>query len=160
MNKKDLMAHLLEDLRNVLESLVHSALEAKEAATNEESKPENKYDTRGLEASYLAGAQALRAEELKRSIALLESLNLADHVDGSKPRVGTLIHIQINGEKEKFLFLLPTAGGTKATFEGKEVLVVTPDSPVGQLLLVTEEGESFDFKAGKNPIYYEILELI
>ena len=37
-----------------------------EAATNEESKAENKYDTRGLEASYMAQAQSLRVSELKK----------------------------------------------------------------------------------------------
>lgn len=41
-------------------------------ATHEESRPEDKYDTRGLEAAYLASGQAKQAAEAKRAIAQYE----------------------------------------------------------------------------------------
>ena len=53
MDKQSLHQALLMRLRADLELLERAAHTAREAATHEESKAENKYDTRGLEASYL-----------------------------------------------------------------------------------------------------------
>ena len=41
-----------------------AAKDAKENATGEETKSDGKYDTRAIEAAYLAGAQAKQAEKL------------------------------------------------------------------------------------------------
>ena len=62
--KKALVATLVEKLDNELANMKRAAKDAREAATHEEAKPENDKDTRALEASYLAGAQAARVREL------------------------------------------------------------------------------------------------
>ena len=46
MNKADVLERFVQQLESRLAILVSSAMDAKDAATNEESKPENKYDTR------------------------------------------------------------------------------------------------------------------
>ncbi len=56
--------------------LKEAALATYEAATHEESKPENEYDTRGLEASYLAGAQAKRTAEIEELLIILKHLDV------------------------------------------------------------------------------------
>jgi hypothetical protein len=43
-------------------------------ATHESSKAESKYDTRGLEAAYLAGGQARQVKEILDSIKAYEAL--------------------------------------------------------------------------------------
>ena len=60
-DKQAIIDRLVEKLQSEAEALVRAAQAAHEAATHEESRAEDHHDTRGLEASYLAGAQAQRA---------------------------------------------------------------------------------------------------
>ena len=63
LDKAKLVETILKSLEKDLEVLREAEKSTREAATHEESKPENEYDTRGLEASYLAGAQSKRIIE-------------------------------------------------------------------------------------------------
>lgn len=58
MNKTAVYQQMLEKLAIDLDVLQRAAQTAYEAATHEENIAENKYDTLGLEASYLATGQA------------------------------------------------------------------------------------------------------
>ena len=69
MNKKQIIKSFEEQIAQALSVMTQAALHAHEAATHGESKAEDQYDTRGLEASYLAGAQSRRAMELEEALA-------------------------------------------------------------------------------------------
>ena len=71
INKKELIQKLILSLEEELLALKTAAQATYQAATHEESKPENEYDTFALEASYLAGAQAKRAGQIDEIIAKL-----------------------------------------------------------------------------------------
>ena len=58
------MVQLIKQINDELEVIKKSAEIAHDDATHEESRAENKYDTRGLESSYLAGAQMERVRIL------------------------------------------------------------------------------------------------
>src|SRR4051812_3963394 len=73
VSKARVVALVVERLMAERESLVSAARAAHEAATHAESKPEDQYDTRGLEASYLAAAQARRVEEIDRAIQVFRT---------------------------------------------------------------------------------------
>ena len=62
MNKRDLLNLFANKIAEDLLVMTKAALAAHEAATHSESKAEDQYDTRGLEASYLAGAQSKRGK--------------------------------------------------------------------------------------------------
>lgn len=70
MLKKKLIELICAQLEKDLQTAIAAAVATYEAATHEESKPENEYDTRGLEASYLAGAQSKRAGEIEELLAI------------------------------------------------------------------------------------------
>ena len=108
--KRLILKQVIQILNNNLEILVNSALEAKEFSTNEESKAENKYDTRGLEASYLASGQAQRAQKLKEQIYILEQVTFSDGMECKKVGVGSLVKILVNDQDERLLFVLPSGG--------------------------------------------------
>ena len=64
MNKTHLQTLIIDKLQADL-AVAKDALKAShEAATHAESKAENKYDTRGLEAAYLADGQRKRVHEI------------------------------------------------------------------------------------------------
>ena len=60
-DKKALRRQLIEHLMERLSGFDKSAREAHAEATHEQNKAENKYDTRAIEASYLAEGQARQA---------------------------------------------------------------------------------------------------
>ena len=68
MDKNLLLQDVLSHLQTDLEQASLAALSAHEAATHEENVAENKYDTLGLEAAYLASGQARRVEELRQTL--------------------------------------------------------------------------------------------
>ena len=103
MNKKALIELVLIELKRQHQTLFNSALEAKSAATDEESKAENKYDTRGLEASYLAGAQAKRTTELEETIKVISDFLKTESFFCRFSDFPTLIYFLVHFSYDSFL---------------------------------------------------------
>lgn len=160
MNKQEILRQLISALEQTLETVREAALQAKEAATDEESQPENEYDTRGLEASYLAGAQAKRSSELQAEIQDLQKLKLREFNGEAQIDLSALVSVDIDGEREQWLFLLPTAGGTKVEYRNQEIQVITPHSPIGQQLKGKKLGEAFELQTSGAAKQYEIVEVL
>ena len=76
MDKRTLLLQLIDKINTELEVIRKSAEIAHDDATHEESRAENKYDTRGLESSYLAGAQMERVRILTSSLKQIEGIQL------------------------------------------------------------------------------------
>ena len=159
MKKTEIKDLIIQTLTKDFEALVATANEAKDAATNPESKAENKYDTRGLEASYLAGAQAKRADELRTVIDKLGKLAIDDSV--KRPiELTSLVEVEDHEGKQKIFFILPYGGGTKLSYKNKEIFVISAVSPVGKSLLGLDVGDEFKTKINDTLTEYEILSVI
>jgi transcription elongation GreA/GreB family factor len=138
-------------LTEKISNLVEEALAQKEAATNEESKAENKYDTRGLEASYIAQAHAKRIQEMKE--ALFQLKKTPRDPFNNKIKVGDLIEVlESDTKKEQIFFMLPT-GGIEITLERKKIRSLSAASPLGGKLL----GASIGDEVSLNKKNYEII---
>lgn len=132
---------------------------AYEAATHDENRAEDQYDTRGLEASYLANAQSQRATELDKMIAGLKSMTIRDFAKDETIKIGTLIELEQN-KRVMWIFLLPYGAGINIETEGKTISVVTPASPLGQELVNREAGDSFRVSGKGGTKDYEILRVL
>ena len=73
VDKGKLVEALVAQLQKDLEVLNQAAVATYQGAIHADSRAEDQYDTRGLEASYLAGAQAKRVAELERPSRLTNS---------------------------------------------------------------------------------------
>ena len=139
--------HLLEqirrELRAQLERLSKAAHEAHAAATDPGGKAEGKYDTRSLEASYLAAGQARQVDELAESVRIFDGLQLVDFQVDDAIDSTALVEVELRGERVFFL-LVPTAGGLVIPHEGGEVTLLTPESALYRKLLEMRLGESLD----------------
>ncbi len=76
MNKQALVRKIVTQLVEEFERNQRAAQTAHAEATHEQSKAENKYDTRGLEASYLAHGQARQMMEMEAAILAFENMDL------------------------------------------------------------------------------------
>lgn len=157
MDKAALLQSFLEELEATRELLVRSANAAHEEATHEESAAENKYDTRGLEASYLAGAQSRRIGELDQIIHLFESMKPRSFGEDDPITIGAVVEIS-DGEESQWFFLAARAGGTKITFNNQMISILTPQSPLGQQVMGAQLGDPVELRLRNKTIEYEILQ--
>ncbi len=148
MNKRAILKKITDKLIGELEVYFRAAEYARAEATHEQNKAENKYDTRGLEASYLARGQSKQAAELEAAIVEFEKLGTKKFAPGDAIAVGALVELEQLGEKN-FYFLGPRAGGTEIEHDRKEILVITPQSPLGEQLMGKKSGDAFQLKLGK-----------
>ena len=91
MNKPALIRKIIADLNARLALHAKAARTARSEATDEELKAEDKYDTRGLEASYLAHGQSRQALETKAAITAFEAKNPGVKVKGVYDNGGIII---------------------------------------------------------------------
>lgn len=147
MNKRALIRKIITQLTSDLETYVRAARASHYEATHEQSKAENKYDTRGLEASYLAGGQSRQAAELEASIAAFEKLDGRAWAPGQPIELGALVELEGAGERTLYL-IGPRAGGTEVTHQKREVLVITLQSPLGEQLRGRQQGDVLQLTLG------------
>lgn len=146
----------MAQLHDELESYVRAARSAHAEATDEQNKPENKYDTRGLEAAYLAGAQSRQAAETQQAIEAFEKLALREFKPSDGIDLSALVELEARGERNWF-FLGPCKGGLELQQGGKEVVVLTPQAPLGRELIGRKTGDRFKWGAGAGSMEYRIL---
>ncbi|MEQ1723107.1 MAG: hypothetical protein ABL930_08010 [Pseudobdellovibrio sp.] len=158
MNKIELIDHLKTIVKENLVAALEAAMNTYDIATHEDNKAENKYDTRGLEASYLAGAQAERVSDIKAILASYEILQIKNFDNDSKVALSALIKMSSN-DKEMFVLLMPKGGGQVLNFAGHHIQVITPDSPLGKNLIGKVVGEIIKIGESNKPKEYEIMSL-
>ncbi|MFJ7885305.1 transcription elongation factor GreAB [Pseudomonas sp. NPDC096917] len=135
MNKTAVYQQMLEKLAIDLDVLQRAAQTAYEAATHEENIAENKYDTLGLEASYLATGQARRVEEIRQALKNCQAMPLTPFNPTQGIQLGALVRLEAENGSAQWLFLAPEAAGLKLDHDGHTVTVITPRAPLGAALL-------------------------
>ena len=159
MNKRSLVKKIITELRAELESYSRAARSAQAEATHEQNKAENKYDTRGLEAAYLAGAQSRQAVETQNAIESFEKLLLREFGASESIDLSALVEVRTGGERSCF-FVGPCKGGLEIKQNGKEVVVLTPQAPLGAELVGRKTGDRFVWGEGTAAVEYQILSVI
>jgi hypothetical protein len=146
MKKAPLLRRILTLLEEQHQVMTSAAAESTENATGEQTKSEGKYDTRAVEAAYLAGAQQERADKLAEAVHLFRSLELPDYELTDAIGPGALVEADQNGDTLFFL-LAPAAGGLTIEHLGCELTVLAPDAPLYQALLGQHAGGFIDSPA-------------
>lgn len=141
MNKSALRDAILAQLRAELALQVRAAQLARDEAISEESRAESKYDTHSQEAAYLAEGQAKLAGEIDESLALYSALALPAFAPDAVIALGAVVELTARG-RSAWYFLGPRAGGLELRIDEKEILVLTPQSPLGRQLLGKRAGDT------------------
>ena len=141
--KSDLLELIRTELRARLDRLAKAAMDAHAAATDPGSKAESKYDTRSLEESYLATGQARQVQELAETLRIFENLRAVDFANRDEIGSGALVEVERGAEKMFFL-LVPAAGGMEIFVEGKEITLLSSESPLYLALVGKKAGDTLD----------------
>mgnify|MGYP000657499077 CR=1 FL=1 len=126
--KKDIINYCLSKLQEDLQSASDALSSTKELASGAEMKAESKWDTRGIEAGFLAGAQQKRVTQIEIELAALKELG-----DNLRRQDSVGIGSVVVCEDKKY-FITSKTGGMKF----KEYTIVSISSPVALKLLDDE----------------------
>ncbi len=157
MDKFLLQQQMLEQLAADLLQAEQAARVAHETATHEENIAENKYDTLGLEASYLATGQARRAEAIRQAMADWRQFRPRDYDPALGIQIGALVCLVDADDREQHLFLGPNGGGMKLQSGAQCVQVISGDAPLAQAILGKFEGDEVTVQVGRVRQQFEVL---
>jgi len=132
MTKSDAVAALREVLTQKWGDAKRAFDSSRAGATSEQSKSEGKYDTRGLEESYLAHGLSKAVIEYEKALSDLESC--ANLPPTQVVSIGSLVRCSRDNEYVSFL-LSYSGGGAESEVDGEEVTIITPESPLAKMLL-------------------------
>ena len=140
ISKSRILKQIIAELTRALETLAGSARTMHADASDEQNKAEDKYDTRGLETAYLASSQARQATEVEQALAKYQTLTLQKFTAKTPIALTALVELESRGTRTLY-FLGPKGGGIELHIGGQEVLVITPEAPLGQELLDKKTGD-------------------
>lgn len=157
MTKQQLYQHIMSTLQSDLQAAIAAAQAAHETATHKENVAENKYDTRGLEAAYLAAGYSKRIEEIQQSLQAYRNLVIRTHEAEHGVQLSSLVVVCDTLGKQQTFFLGPAGAGLKIRTDTGDVMVITPNAPLGQALLGKTEGEEISLSIGNTKQIFEVV---
>ncbi len=140
ISKSAIVRQIVEKLGEEVAMLSHASRVMHADASDEQNKAEDKYDTRALETAYLASSQARVATETEQALAAYQSLKLQKFSEITPIDLTALVELDSRGERT-FYFLGPKSGGLEIRDKKTEIIVTTPESPLGQQLLGKKVGD-------------------
>ncbi len=116
-----------------------NAMQAAQASANEESKSSagDKYETARAMGQLDRDMFARQFEQARHEMLSLQRIQTG--VEATAVIIGSLVDTTMG------LFFIAVSLGS-LTVEGKKIMVVSPQSPIGQLLMGKKIGESFNFR--------------
>ncbi|HTZ20436.1 MAG TPA: transcription elongation factor [Opitutaceae bacterium] len=156
MDKTALHQAILAQLRSELTLLTDAANTARDEATNEESRAEDKYDMRSQSAAYLAAGQAKLAGEIAEAIAAYEALPVRRFNPGEPVATGALVTLEVR-KRRSWYFLGPQHGGLEVQLNGTSIMVVTAASPLGRQLVGQKLGAAVALPGRSGPVTHVVV---
>ena len=156
MDKAVLQQAILAELRSELALLTDAANTARDEATNEESRAEDKYDMRSQSAAYLAAGQAKLAGEIADAIAAYKALPVRRFNPGEPVATGALVTLEAR-KRRSWYFLGPQHGGLEVRLNGTTIMVVTAASPLGRQLVGRKLGETVALPGSPGPVTHAVV---
>jgi transcription elongation GreA/GreB family factor len=150
--------------QQVLNRLAEDLLQAEEAvrvahemATHEENIAENKYDTLGLEAAYLATGQVRRAEAIGQALANWRQFRPQPYDARKGIQLGALVCLVDADDRQQHLFLGPDGGSMKLVSGTQLVQVISSEAPLGRAMLGNFEGDEVSIEVSLIQRQFEVL---
>lgn len=145
MDKFLLQQQVLKRLAEDLLQAEQAVRVAHETATHEENIAENKYDTLGLEAAYLATGQARRAAAIRQAMTHWRQFRPRPYDASKGIQLGALVCLVDSDDKQHEIFLGPEGGSMKL---GSGVQVISSEAPLGRAMLGKCEGDEVAIQIG------------
>lgn len=155
IDKHAILELILARLRADLKVCEDAVAIARDTATHADAQGSSKYETMGVEASYLAQGQGMRLIEVERALAWFRQVKLGE--PGGVIRLSSLVCLSDEQGDEHLLWLAADAGGMKVEHAGRTITVITPRSPLGAAMLGRQEGDGIAISIAGKPRCYDVV---
>ena len=170
INKEKLICYIILHLEKELANCEQAARNAHLAATDDQSVAETQYDTLAIESAYLAEGQSRRIIEFKKAITGFEQLKSHLKAINAKAKnndvqsktsslivnIGSLVQLAEDTEALHWFFIAPSAAGYRTQLASQHITVVTPQSPMGMVLMGKQEEDEIQLTLGSKKLIDEI----
>jgi len=154
IDKQKILALIIDQLRADLLISEQAVKIARDTATHADCLGSSKYETMGLEASYLAQGQGTRLLDIERSLIYFKQLILNE--PAAVIGLSSLIVLDDELENQQLLWLAADAGGLKVQYAEQVITVITAKSPLGKSMIGKAAGDDFEIRIAGKQHYYEI----
>ena len=149
MDKFKVIEKIVKKLEEEIEISKKASMEAFDTATDIEAYSDGKYDTRSLEASYLAGGHAQIVKELGDALQGFNLLRTQQLIQSPSDQVDLGSLLEIKNENGSCWFILgPSSGGLEGEVDDCTVTILTLHSPLGEEVASKKAGESVQTNDG------------
>ena len=152
--KQTILDAVIQALETELERHLNANEQSNKGAAFSAANADKQRDTTGFEAAHLARAHAQHALMLRNHIDQLKMMDVEDFT-GQEIDVGALVEVDMDGEVDGYL-LLNGGGGIEVSVDGKKVIVITPESPLGHVLMGNIEAGFIELPSGATGIILSV----
>lgn len=160
VDKSDLLKTILNALEKTLKIAQSARQTAIDAATDEETVPEHKYDTLALEASYLAHGQSVRVQECERDIQTYQQLISNEVTQDSQAKLGSYVSLMDEIDQVHHFYVGPCAGGLHVVYQQQKITIITLEAPLGRALLGKTIDDEIELQLGDKLVCYDVIGII
>jgi transcription elongation GreA/GreB family factor len=107
----------------------------------------------------LAHGQSVRIADLQASIAQYRHLDSATSTNHTTVQVGSTVTINNSNHQSQTLFIGPSAGGMKLAINGLEILTVTPQTPMGSVLIGSAVNDEISLLLGNERKWFSVIDI-
>jgi hypothetical protein len=156
-NKQVLLNEVIRKVSSSLDNIAKSIASAKEFAQTSPGRMQSRYDSSKEEYGKLADSLTVRQTDIRNGLSLLR--NFAPSPNLTTVSLGCIARIALpRGAEVCDYYALPYGGGESIESDGKEVVVITPNSPIFIAMKGLPAGSEFAMKKGDPR--HKILEII
>lgn len=153
MDKQEVIAHIKRILNENLEVAKKSYDLSKNDLTELPTRNESRYDTMGIETSWLADGLADRISELERDIYEIDKLKIP--ANKNIVLICSLVYLKnITDNKDEKYIILPAGGGQEIPYNGTPIQIISNNAPLSQSLFGKKKGDRVELVLPKRIIEY------
>ncbi len=153
--KQTIVDAVIQTLEKELERQARANMQSNAGAAFSAAGAEKQRDTTGFEAAWLAKGYAGHVQELKRRIDELKTMHIEDFT-GQEIDVGAMVEVEMDGATDLYM-LLSCGGGTEVNVDGKTITAITPESPLGSVLMGNIEAGFIELPSGAEGIILDVV---
>ena len=158
--KTQIIDLLIERLQKMIGTAEADRAFHQEEAQHHVGAMDSRYDTFKEEAQYMATGQEARIASLRTDVTVLKNLRRASAAvqpGHQTVQVGSIVTVVGEQAEERTYCVLPAGGGQKLSLGGRHYTSLTPQSLFGRALRGKEEGDAFEFQAGRRVREWEVV---
>jgi hypothetical protein len=134
--KNEIIKIITLKIEDELSKLKEASATTRKYSQSDDLKSEGKYDTRAVEAKYLAGAQEVRVKQLEAELSIISNFMPSNL---KSVQIGSIVEFQ-----KKLHFIVPISGQGKFTVQDMEIKTISHMTEIFDVIKDLEVGDEFE----------------